>query len=171
MRHCGPKVLSILLSLATLASACNRADADDAQPLGARMVGQAATPVARAMAPGSVPDPASLTASLAPASYTADQAARGAQAYRATCARCHAAGTQTGAAFATAWGGRRVYDLYSTLTNTMPQDNPGSLHDDQYADVVAYLLQMNHVPAGQVALRPDTAQLRSMRIDVASGTP
>jgi len=34
----------------------------------------------------------------------------------------------------------------------MPQDKPGSLSDEQYIDVIAYLLQRNHVPASNVAL-------------------
>ena len=56
--------------------------------------------------------------------------------------------------------------LYSTLRNTMPQDKPGSLSDQQYVDVIAYLLQRAHVPAGQTALKPDSAALRQVRIAV-----
>jgi hypothetical protein len=45
----------------------------------------------------------------------------------------------------------------------MPQDDPGSLTPAQYADVVAYILQINGVTPGDRELPPDAAQLRSMQ--------
>ncbi len=39
----------------------------------------------------------------------------------------------------------------------MPPDRPGRLGDQTYLDVVAYLLQANGAPAGDVALTTDTA--------------
>src|SRR5206468_2702049 len=89
---------------------------------------------------------ASTSASLPAASYSAEQAARGAQVYRTTCARCHPPGQLDGEPFAIAWNEARVSTLYATLRNTMPQDRPGSLTDAQYVDVIAYLLQRARVP-------------------------
>jgi mono/diheme cytochrome c family protein len=106
------------------------------------------------------------TAGLKPATYANEQAVRGQQIYQTTCARCHPPGQLDGETFEVGWNERRVFDLYSLLTNTMPQDKPGSLSDDEYIDVIAYLLQRNHVPASAVALRADTASLRDARIDV-----
>ena len=50
----------------------------------------------------------------------------------------------------------------------MPQDKPGSLSDRQYIDVVAYMLQMNAMPASTVALRTDSAALKQMKISVGA---
>jgi cytochrome c len=144
--------------------ACGRRDVDVRAPLGARVVGSKPfTPVRNANAKAFV---IPSTAGLKPATYASEQAVRGQQIYQATCVRCHPPGHLEGEAFEVGWNERRVFDLYSLLTNTMPQDKPGSLRDDEYIDVIAYLLQRNHVPASNVALRADTASMRDARIDV-----
>lgn len=98
--------------------------------------------------------------------FTAVQADRGAEVYETSCARCHMASAHTGGTFASTWNSRRVSDLYTFLYNSMPLDDPGSLTDEQYADVVAYMLQLNGHPAGRSALKPDTVALRKLRIDI-----
>lgn len=144
--------------------ACGRADVDVRAPLGARVAGtKPFTPVVNANAAAFV---IPSTANLKPATYANEQAVRGQQVYQTTCARCHPPGQLDGETFEVGWNERRVFDLYSLLTNTMPQDKPGSLRDDEYIDVIAYLLQRNHVPASSVALRADTASMRDARIDV-----
>jgi len=151
-----------VISLAFVA--CGRSDVDVRTPLGARVVGaKPFVPVRNASAKAFV---IPSTAGLKPATYANEQAVRGQEIYQATCARCHPPGHLDGEAFEVGWNERRVFDLYSLLTNTMPQDKPGSLSDEQYIDVIAYLLQRNHVPASSVALRADTAALRDARIDV-----
>ena len=149
-----------------LVAACGRRDVDPRIPLGARVLG-AQPPVLHGAAPGktiAIPS----TASLPAATYTAEQAQLGKQIYESTCARCHPPGQLDGETFEVGWNERRVFDLFSLVSNTMPQDKPGSLSDDEYLGVVAYLLQRNHVPAGTVALRADTSALKSVRIDVKS---
>ncbi len=96
--------------------------------------------------------------------FTASQAADGETVYAASCARCHALTALTGDAFSVKFAGRRVSDLYEVLSNSMPQDAPGSLSEQQYEQVVAYLLSKNGFAAGQVALRADSAQLRRRRM-------
>jgi len=34
------------------------------------------------------------------------------------------------------------------ISTTMPQDNPASLSLQEYADILAYLMQLNEMPAG-----------------------
>jgi len=62
--------------------------------------------------------------------------------------------------------GGMVYGFQGT--STMPNDNPGKLSRDQYADIVAYLLQLNGMPAGPRPLRPDPRQLEQIRIAIWS---
>jgi mono/diheme cytochrome c family protein len=102
----------------------------------------------------------------AAALYTAVQAERGGETYRAVCAACHAKSQHTGPAFAAAWNGRKVFDLYDILYNTMPQNEPGSLTAREYLDVVAYMLSMNGMPAGASPLPSDPAALKQVHIDV-----
>lgn len=159
---------AVTLSLVSLV-ACGRNDVDVRTPLGAQIAGaKPFAPVRNANAQAFV---IPSTANLKPATYTNEQAVRGQQVYQTTCVRCHPPGHLDGETFSVGWNERRVFDLYSLLRNTMPQDKPGSLSDDEYIDVIAYLLQRNHIPASSVALRPDTASLRDARIDVkpASG--
>jgi mono/diheme cytochrome c family protein len=108
----------------------------------------------------------SSAAGLPPASYLASQAARGRSVYEGTCGTCHGPGTLVGQGFVESWNDRRVYDLYAIVRGTMPLDNPGGMKDQEYLDVVAYLLQANNAPGGRDSLRADTLMLRKTRIAV-----
>ena len=147
------------------ASACRRERADVRVPLGARVAGLSHPSLAHGVSPARAA--ATVAASLPAASYSADQAARGAQTFASTCARCHPPGQLDGPPFAIAWNEARVSTLFTTVRNTMPQDKPGSLTDSQYVDVIAYLLQRGRAPAGATPLPPDSATLHGLRIAVA----
>ena len=147
-----------------------RSGPDVRSPLGAVL-----TPAARTGAP--VPlrfDPnakviLSGAAGLPPAAYLPSQAVRGAQIYEQSCNACHEPGQLIGQGFVESWNNRRTYDLYALVRSTMPLDNPGGLKDEEYLDVVAYLLQANHHTAAAApdSLRADTASLRATRIAVS----
>jgi mono/diheme cytochrome c family protein len=92
--------------------------------------------------------------------YTAAQAARGQASYRTACAGCHAVTQFADPAFRRAWRGRTAWDLFEQLRTTMPNDNPGRLRRDAYADIVAYLFQLNGVPAGPTELGSQPEALR-----------
>ena len=97
--------------------------------------------------------------------YSEAQAARGKTAYEAQCAYCHQSdlrgqGFAPGLiedVFTSRWQDGNLGDLLTIVKGTMPQDKPASLTDDEYAAIVAYLLQANRYPAGQQELRPDPA--------------
>ncbi len=115
-----------------------------------------------------VTDIAAGEVSAASGVFTAAQAARGREVYTNACARCHVTTQHSGATFAATWNNRRVFDLYDILYNTMPLDDPGSLSEQEYADVVAYILQLNGHPAGKGQLPTDPASLRKLRIDMGA---
>ncbi|MFN7918387.1 MAG: cytochrome c [Vicinamibacterales bacterium] len=82
--------------------------------------------------------------------YTAAQATAGRAAYQANCASCHVADLGgrneapqlAGGDFMNTWRTRTVKDLFDYMSSTMPPGGP-SLSPDQYASIVAYILQQN----------------------------
>jgi alcohol dehydrogenase (cytochrome c) len=110
----------------------------------------------------------------APGPYTAAQAASGRAVYQASCAGCHGAdlGGQgnasplTGGLFMGSWGDRTTADLLGFLQGAMPPSNPGSLGDEAYLNVVAFILDYNGARPGN---QPLTAASRTTIRSVATG--
>jgi S-disulfanyl-L-cysteine oxidoreductase SoxD len=84
--------------------------------------------------------------------YTAAQADRGQQAVQQNCATCHSPADWAHERFISDWAGHSVGELHSQIRTTMPFNSPGKLTPAQYADIVAYMLKINNVPAGQTEL-------------------
>jgi mono/diheme cytochrome c family protein len=100
--------------------------------------------------------------------YTEDQAKRGRSIYGLTCQSCHTPASHAGPAFLAAWGGRPIAELYFFIRDNMPQTDPGILSAKEYAQVVAYLLQLNGMPPGPDELPIESSALESIRFDTAS---
>jgi mono/diheme cytochrome c family protein len=98
--------------------------------------------------------------SAAAGAYTEAQAALGENAYKALCSACHVPSDQSGDQFKMNWFGRTVFDYFTNLKKTMPDDNPGGLSDDEYTRVVAYILKLNGFPAGADSLAADSTMKR-----------
>jgi mono/diheme cytochrome c family protein len=97
--------------------------------------------------------------------YTSAEAREGRDLYLGFCASCHAAVSHTGPAFRQKWAGRPLSDLFMFMRTNMPKNDPASLDDQQYGVLLAYMLQMNKMPAGKTPLSPDSADLAKIRID------
>lgn len=97
--------------------------------------------------------------------FTSAQASRGARTFERTCASCHDTGEFSGGRFRLSWVGRTAGDLFDTVSTLMPEGDPGSLTADEYASLVAYLLDLNGYPAGQVPLPTDEMVLQMVQID------
>lgn len=100
------------------------------------------------------------------ASYTDAQATQGESVYKRVCSECHAIRDHSNEDFRFNWKGRSVLELFNNIRNTMPEENPGSLTPQEYADIVAYMMKVNGIVAGPRPLLPDTAALRATRFDV-----
>src|SRR3954466_11726852 len=94
--------------------------------------------------------------------YTDAQADRGALVYDASCAGCHRADLGGGTApalkeqrFAREFAGKDLKTLYTRIATTMPRDEPGTLGDTAYLDVLAHVLRENGFPAGRMELTGD----------------
>jgi hypothetical protein len=98
--------------------------------------------------------------------YTAPQAARGEETYMGVCVACHPAGTYKAAGFRGNWKGRPLSDLFDQVREKMPKNDPASLSQQEYIQLVAYLLKINDVPAGETELPADNDVLRKIRIEM-----
>ena len=95
--------------------------------------------------------------------YSRDQANRGLDVYMGMCKSCHSPDAYTAATFTSKWEGRSLAELYLFLRDQMPKNEPGSLTPEEYADVLAYLLSINRMPAGDVELPADADRMKSIR--------
>jgi len=117
-----------------------------------------------------------LAQTTAPA-YTAEQAAAGRDAYEMYCTMCHGeslAGGEfgpalRGASFLIRWGGKTVDELYLKTATTMPVAAPRSLDNTIYTNLVAYILQVNNVRAGQQALPETPVAMATMLLPPSGG--
>jgi mono/diheme cytochrome c family protein len=116
---------------------------------------------------------ASGAAATAPVSFTADQVASGAEIYDRRCADCHGSTLDNGefggaplngSYFRQHWGGGTVAGLVAYARAKMPPDRPGSLTDQNYADLTAFLLDANGYPKGDKELPPDTPAQQAMSL-------
>jgi mono/diheme cytochrome c family protein len=80
--------------------------------------------------------------------YSVEQATRGRAAFRGICSECHSTSDFRGEDFESQWRRQTVWDFYRQLTRTMPEEDPGSLSDQVYTDVIAYILQLNDYSSG-----------------------
>ncbi len=107
--------------------------------------------LAGAQAPASQP---------APPAFTAAEAEAGRAIYQARCAGCHMpdlggrneASPLVGANFLSAWVNRTTGDLRDTIRTTMPPGAGGTLGDEAYTSVTAFILQANGAIPGQQPL-------------------
>ena len=92
--------------------------------------------------------------------YTQAQAQAGRAVYQSDCAGCHgenlagqnSASALAGGLFLSSWGDRTTADLVSFLEGAMPPSNPGSLGEQAYVNVTAFILDYNGAHAGNQPL-------------------
>ena len=118
--------------------------------------------------------------------YTASQVAQGRWEYAQKCAVCHGAQLQgagapalKGKIFVQRWEGKKLSDLYEFVHGDMPLGLGASLPSQEYADIVAFLLAQNGLPAGTDMFTPKSPMDRVLELSaaqaaggtVASATP
>jgi len=129
------------------------------------------------------------TTSVKSGVYTVDQARRGREHYRKRCVLCHLDNGQgrgaepeivgqsleregdaeapavAGEPFLAKWSGKTAAAVYDLMRKTMPVGSAGSLSAQEYADVLAYLLELSKLPAGQQELPSAPDQLERITIE------
>ena len=97
--------------------------------------------------------------------YTAAQATRGESTFSGSCTTCHDTARFIGKDFLSTWTGKSLHVLFDHVHTTMPEDNPGSLKPQQYADILAFFLKLNEYPEGQEELPATAESLKSIKFD------
>ena len=129
----------------------------------------------------SLAGPAEAQVSIWSGVYTKAQNERGEQLYQGACAQCHGlklngAGQPdlppspaiARAAFLRKWDGKTVAELSTYVRETMPIDAPGTLTDQQAADVISHMFAVSEIPAGDKELPSDPKVLEGMVINAQS---
>ena len=113
------------------------------------------------------------TASVWDGVFTEAQLTRGQGVYTGACAICHGRRLNGApddpdmrstpplarARFVRVWEGRSLATLFEYTRATMPEDNPNSLTAQENVDVIAYMLSVGGMPAGDDELQPDPRSL------------
>ena len=97
--------------------------------------------------------------------YTAAQAERGKKIFEAKCTTCHDTARFTGDVFLDAWNGKPLKDVWDIASGTMPEDNPGSLPQQEYGDILAFFLHLNEFPAGETELKGEASAMAAIKIE------
>ena len=124
-----------------------------------------------------VQSPASTSQTVWSGIYTEAQAYRGEKVADTTCIGCHGPKLDGGDSgpklvgdeFLAAWTSQSVGELFAWMQEAMPAEAPGTLSKDETAAVLAYILQLNKIPAGKVDLPTDREALD--RITVVAQKP
>ena len=106
--------------------------------------------------------------------FTAAQAKSGESAYQTNCASCHGSDLHstdaeapdlTEGIFKFGWKGKTVAEVFEQIRSTMPLDNPRSLNDQTYLDILVFIFQFNGAPSGNQKLEPNLPALREIVIE------
>lgn len=110
--------------------------------------------------------------------YTESQARRGEEIYPSVCGRCHGYKLDgapddpdffptppiAGGKFLRNWNGASLLALFEYTRSTMPEINPGSLSDREFADLLSFMLAASGAPAGPGELEPTADAQREILI-------
>ena len=95
--------------------------------------------------------------------FPMDQVARGEEVWNAHCTRCHGPESDNPESPPLLNpGALKNYStaaaLFEYVQGSMPQDEPASLSNEQYWDVLAFLIDRQGIPSGDAPLGPDNAR-------------
>ena len=117
-----------------------------------------------------------VVAQVANPTYTTAQAAQGKDVYTERCGSCHGGNLDDGefapplkgVEFRQQWGGRGADVVFDDMMTRMPPGMPGSLGEQRYAQVLAYILQENGMAPGTRELPSDVTALKAMMMPGAA---
>lgn len=135
-----------------------RRPAKAGRPRGARLRGAAAAALL-----GLCANALADTRTTADGVYSEPQARQGQDVHQKYCANCHHVSYYQGP-FLIAWQNQPVSSLFELIQLRMPQDRPGALRPREYAAFLAYLFELNGLPAGEERLSSKTEDMADILI-------
>lgn len=125
-----------------------------------------------------VSDAAGASVAAAP-SFDRAQVLHGKRLYASNCAKCHGADMQgitapalSGAAFAPASNAHlTIGGVYAYMATNMPADRPGKLKDQEYADIMAFLLNANGYAPGSNKTTADSLRASTTPLNAGPQSP
>lgn len=113
--------------------------------------------------PAETADDAAGAASIP--TFTEAQVTLGQEAFSASCSECHSTREFRGSDFQFRFRRRTAWNLFTVVTETMPEDAPGSLDPATYVAIVSYVLQLNGYEAGATTLEATQDALSQLPLD------
>ena len=106
--------------------------------------------------------------------FTAEQAERGAAAYKTNCSECHGgdlmgdgfAPSLAGADFQGNWNDLSVGDLFERVRISMPPSGPSGVPPEAKVDILAHIFNQNKYPTGTTELEPKIEVLKTIKIEL-----
>ena len=110
--------------------------------------------------------------------FSSEQVSQGRWEYSQKCSVCHGAQLEgrgapplKGRTFNSQWNGHSLRDFYDYIHQNMPLGQGGALNTQEYADIVAYILAQNGLPAGSERLTPQSPMDRALDLVAATAAP
>jgi mono/diheme cytochrome c family protein len=94
--------------------------------------------------------------------YSKEQAKIGEQLYKDNCLMCH--DKKYFRPVFKAWDGQALSIIFTVMSASMPESNPGSLPLQDYVDILAYILSLNRYAPGDDALSNENGALSDITI-------
>lgn len=100
--------------------------------------------------------------------YVKEQADKGESLFQQNCAMCHGSKLEGGggpalsaATLYTDWGTADA--LFSMFSKAMPPQSPGQLKEDEYVNILAFILRFNGIPEGSSPLTSKLDDLKKIK--------
>lgn len=95
--------------------------------------------------------------------FNQQQVKSGKRLYKKYCKSCHE-GDYFGPVLL-AWQGEQLASFFDVMTSAMPENDPGSLEQAQYTDLLAYILKISGYPQDTPSLDPGTVEFAGIVIE------
>jgi cytochrome c len=95
--------------------------------------------------------------------YTKDQAKVGEGLYEAQCILCH--DKKYFRPVLKRWEGQPINVLYTVMSTSMPESNPGFLSEKEYVDILAYILSLSRYAPGDSELDYKDGALNDLMVE------
>lgn len=95
--------------------------------------------------------------------YTEEQAEAGEALYEAQCILCH--DKKYFRPVLKRWEGQPISVLYTVMSTSMPESNPGFLSQKEYVDILAYILSLSRYATGDAELDYQDGALNEVMVE------